>query len=179
MIQDSRSSRIEKGIYILSPLIMGLLAVTQKQDANWDLLNYHYYAGHAFFTGEWKNDFMPAGFQSTFEPLWNIFVYLLIRQLPPMLTGFLIGALQSVAFIAAFWISGYFTDHIGSSSFRLVIRFLSAVSGIYATDFLSELGNTMGDTATGVFVLLGFAMVLKASKKEYRETGCMLGFCSV
>ena len=155
-------SFIEKGIYLLSPLIFGLLALTQKQDANWDLLNYHYYAGYAFFTGHWKDDFLPAGLQSTFEPLWNILVYLLIRDFPPPVVGFLFGMLQSLVFIAIFWISDFYTRSIEPPYRRLWIRLAASASGIYATDFLSELGNTMGDTFSGALVLVGLALILRA-----------------
>ena len=168
MKQGISSAKLDIGLSLMSPFVFGLLALTQKQDVNSDLLGYHYYVGYSFFSGSWLHDSMPAGDQSYLEPLLNIFYYLLIRTAPPMAVGFIIGCLQGLVFVSLYWISGYFTEEIKSRPIRFLIRLLGALSGVYATDFLSELGNTMGDTLTGVFSVVGFGSLLKARQEGRR-----------
>lgn len=152
---------IEKSILFLAPFFIGLLALTQGQDVNWDLLNYHYYTGYAFWTGSWQKDMMPAGIQSLLEPLYNIFIYLLIHNLPPIAVGFILGTLDGLAFIFLFLIAGLFIDkRIERASYRLAFKTLVALSGLYVPNFLSQLGNTNGDVLTGLFVLSGLTIVL-------------------
>jgi len=166
---------MEKMILFLSPLLFGCLALTQGQDVNWDLLNYHYYTGYAFWTGSWQKDMMPAGIQSALEPLYNIFIYLLIHHFPPIVVGFILGTLDGLAFVFLFLIAGIFIDKkIERISYRLAFKILIALSGLYVPNFLSQLGNTMGDVLTGLFVLSGLTIILQRLPDESR-TGWVLG----
>ena len=152
---------IEKTLLILPPFLFGLLALTQGQDVNWDLLNYHYYTGYGFWTGSWQKDMMPAGIQSLLEPLYNIFIFLLIHNLPPIAVGLLIGTLDGLGFIFLYLIAGIFIDkRIERTSYRIVFMTLLALSGLYVPNFLSQLGNTNGDVLTGLFVLSGLTILL-------------------
>ena len=153
---------IEKFILFLPPFLFGVLSLTQGQDVNWDLLNYHYYAGYAFWTGSWQKDMMPAGIQSTLEPLYNIFIFLLIHNFPPIGVGFILGILDGFVFTFLYLIAGIFVDkRIERASYRLAFKILLSLSGIYVPDFLSELGNTMGDVLTELFVLSGLFVILR------------------
>lgn len=153
---------VKKYLLFLTPIFFGFLSLTQGQDVNWDLLNYHYYTGYAFWTGSWQKDMMPAGIQSALEPLYNIFIFLLIHNLPPVVVGFVLGTLDGVVFIFLYLIASIFIDkRIEKVSYRLAFKALLSLSGLYAPNFLSELGNTMGDVLTEIFVLSGLIVILR------------------
>lgn len=167
-------------IILCSPLIFGLLALTQGQDMNWDLLNYHYYTGYSFWTGSWKKDMMPAGLQSYLDPLYNIFIYLSIHNLSPKTVGFVIGALDGLLFAVVFLIAGIFLKNaIQPRVLRVTFQFILALSGAYSPNFLSEIGNSMGDVVTGLFILLGLLLIFLGMEREFRFAwiagGCCMG----
>ena len=54
-----------------------IVSVLLGQDANWDLRNYHLYNPFALLNSRTGIDLMPAGLQSTFNPLLDVPYYVL------------------------------------------------------------------------------------------------------
>ncbi len=74
----------------------GLYAVYLGKDMNYNLLNYHIYNPYAFLQGRIADDVAPAGIQTYLNPLMDVPFYLMVRSLPAIMAGFLLGAVQGV-----------------------------------------------------------------------------------
>ena len=139
----------------LVPLLCGLMSVWLGQDDGWDMRNYHLYNAHALMNGRIGIDLAPSGFQTYFNPTIDLPYYFLNRWLPPQLVGFVLGALHGLNFVL---LAGIARELIGKHQ-RLVL--LLAGACMFAPGFLSELGNTMGDNLTALFVLGALYIVLR------------------
>jgi hypothetical protein len=91
--------KIQFLILSFSMFITGLCSLYLGQDCSGDLRNYHYYNGFALFNLDINQDFLPGQQQSYLNPYMDAIDYLMIKYLPPKLTGFLLGAIQGVIFI--------------------------------------------------------------------------------
>lgn len=138
------------------PLLAGLVALRLGQDVNWDLQNYHLYNPHALLHGRIGQDLAPAQWQSYFNPTIDLLYYGLARTLPAPLAGFLMGALHGLNFVLALAIA---RRVLGAAARRVAV--LLALAGCLAPGFLSELGNTMGDNLSALFVLGALLVLLR------------------
>jgi hypothetical protein len=137
------------------PVVLGLLSMANGQDDGWDMRNYHLYNAHALINGRIGFDLAPSGFQTYFNPTIDLPYYFLNRWLPPQLVGFVLGALHGLNFVL---LAGIARQLVGPRR-RLVL--LLAGACMFAPGFLSELGNTMGDNLTALFVLGSLYLVLR------------------
>jgi hypothetical protein len=138
----------------LVPLVFGLLAVAQRQDSNWDMRNYHLYNPFAFLHGKVGLDLAPAQMQTYFNPTIDVLYYLFVTTLPAPLVGFVMGVLHGLNFIL---LAGIVRVMLPGA--RLPV--LLALAGLFSAGFLSELGNTMGDNVTALFVLGALLLLLR------------------
>ena len=137
------------------PVLLGLLSLANGQDDGWDMRNYHLYNAHALVNGRVGFDLAPAGFQTYFNPTIELPYYFLNRWLPPQWVGFVLGTLHGLNFVL---LAGIARQLVGPQR-RLVL--LLAGACLFAPGFLSELGNTMGDNLTALFVLGSLYSVLR------------------
>jgi hypothetical protein len=142
----------------LVPLLFGLVSMMLGQDTNWDLQNYHLYNPHALLTGRIGFDLAPGQWQSYFNPTIDIPYYLLVMNLPGWLCCFLMGALHGLNFPLLQAIA----RRILPPDTPPGVPFWLAAAGVVTPAFLSELGNTMGDNLTALFVLAAILLVLQA-----------------
>jgi hypothetical protein len=150
-------ARAYRRAFLWLPLLLGLASLALGQDSNWDLRNYHLYNPYAWLHGRLGIDLAPAGMQSYFNPLLDVFQAGLYHALPAPLVGFLLGWLQGLNAILLIAI-GRCVLPSGTPA-RVVIAL--AVAGCLAAGFLSELGNAMGDNLTALLVLGGLLLVLQ------------------
>ncbi|MCD0277608.1 hypothetical protein JWH04_01230 [Xanthomonas melonis] len=136
-----------------------LLSLALGQDANWDLRNYHLYIGHAWVGNRLGVDLAPAQLQSYFSPLLDVMHAWLMLHLPGPLVGALLGALHAVVFVPVAAVAWRVLSHHPQ---RARWAPLLAVAGLCSAVFLSELGGTMGDTASAIPVLAALALVVWA-----------------
>lgn len=146
-------------IFILTPIIFGLLSVSIGQDNNWDLRNYHYYNPYAFFNGRLSFDFASAQLQTFLNPVLDFPFYFLVTQFSPKTVGFVMGAIQGFNFFLLFCIC-YYLFQYKSPPTRLLFTFVSATAGVYAPIMIGELGNTTNDVVTSLFVLGALLIVV-------------------
>lgn len=143
------------------PVLAGLVSVLLGQDTNWDLQNYHWYNAFAFFHGKLWTDLAPAGMQTYFNPLIDLPYYALNRVMPSAAVGFLSGLVQGLAFwplLAVGW--ALFAGRPAPQ--RRQMALLLGLAGLLTANFLSTLGNTMGDGLTAAFVLAALAVCVAA-----------------
>lgn len=144
---------------LVVPVILGLVSVVFRQDDNWDLRNYHLYNPFALLNGKLGFDLAPGQWQSYFNPTIDLPYYGMIRTLPGRLVGFLMGLMHGLNFILLVQIIRHMLVPEGRPGNRLPI--LLGVAGVCGSGFLSEIGNTMGDNLTALFVLGSVLIVLR------------------
>jgi hypothetical protein len=143
---------------ILIPLLFGLVSVALGQDTNWDLRNYHWYNPYALLHGRLAQDMAPGNWQSYFNPAIDVPYYLLNQVLPGPLVGFTMGFVHGLNFVLLLAVVRRMLPRDAAD--RRVCLLL-ALAGICGAGFLSELGNTMGDNLTALFVLGSLLLVLE------------------
>lgn len=141
---------------IAVPLLYGLVALHRGEDADWDLMNYH------FFDPFWvlfnhQHDVMPAHLQTYYNPLLDIPFYFAARDLPARMVAFGIAVVQGVSFPILYLISREFTR-------RRLLALVAAGLGIFAAGAFSEIGSVMGDTLTAPFILGAVLLALMACR---------------
>ncbi len=158
----------------MAVLLLGaLLSLGLGQDANWDLRNYHLYIGGAWADDRLGVDLAPAQMQSYFNPLLDVLHAWLMLHLPGPLVGALLGALHAVVFMPVAVVAWRV---LSNESRRAQWTPLFAVAGMCSAVFLSELGNTMGDTASAIPVLASLAIVLLAQANARQGRGVAWGW---
>ncbi|WP_250472897.1 hypothetical protein [Caballeronia sp. GAFFF1] len=142
------------------PLVFGLFSLAQGADANWDLRNYHLYNAFAFLHGRLSVDLAPAGMQSYFNPLLDVPYYLMTMHLPPMLVAFIMGVMHGLNFVLLLGICRLTLDDLPETA-RYRTPFWLAIAGCLTANFLSGIGNSMGDDTTALFSLGALLVLLQ------------------
>lgn len=133
-------------------LIGAVWSLLAGQDANWDLLNYHYYNPFAFLNDRLRFDIAPAQLQTYFNPLLDVIPYLLIQWYKPWVFGFVMGAWHGLNFWLVFRIALHLCER--SAIERPVVwALVCAVVGSFGPITIFEIGTTLHDLTVGVFVL--------------------------
>lgn len=159
MIASPSHNRISSILlWIAGPLFFGLLALFLGQDANWDLRNYHFYNPFAFLHHRLDFDMVPAQVANFYNPLLDIPFYGAVMTFPPMLTGFLLGAVQGLNFPI---LVGIARCVMGEERRRPDWHHLSAaLIGMLGAGTLAELGTTFGDNLISIFLLASLWILL-------------------
>lgn len=165
------SERAQRCAIMLVPIAFGLISLLLGPDSNWDLRNYHLYNAYAFLNNKLSIDLAPAGMQSYFNPLLDIPYYLAINHWPPRLVGFLMGAMHGLNFVLVLAICRRLLSGLPQQD-AVRTPLLLALAGCLTANFLSELGNTMGDNTTALFCLAAVWIALHAvSRIVDRQAG--------
>ncbi|MEO8390786.1 hypothetical protein [Polaromonas sp.] len=143
---------------VVVPLLFALASVfVIGQDANWDLLNYHLYNAYALLNGRVGNDLAPAAMQSYFNPVLDLPYYLMTKHWSPRTVAFAMGLFHGLDFVFLLLIVKPFVARVKHTNVTVISL---ALAGCLSAVFVSELGNTMGDNTSSVFVLAGIAVAV-------------------
>ncbi|MDR7005865.1 hypothetical protein ACTJLB_31230 [Paraburkholderia sp. 22098] len=153
------SPRAVKHACWIVPIIFGLYSLSKGADSNWDLRNYHLYNAFAFVHGKLSIDLAPAGMQSYFNPLLDIPFYFMAMHLPAMVVGFVMGVVHGLNFPLLLGICLMTLSHVPEAT-RYRTAFWLALAGCVTANFLSAIGNTMGDNTTSLASLGALLIVL-------------------
>ena len=143
-----------------APIFFGLFSVWLGVDANWDLQNYHLYNAFAALNGKLYIDLAPASIQTFFNPTIDVPYYLMHQFMPAPLVGFVMGAVHGLLFVLVLGIAQFSLRALPPGD-HIRVPILLAVAGCLTGNFLSGLGNTMGDNFTALFVLGGLFVTLQ------------------
>ncbi len=144
----------------LVPIFFGLLSWSMRQDSNWDLRNYHLYNPFAWLNGKVGLDVAPAQMQSYFNPTIDLLYYGLNKVAPPWLIGFVMGVIHGLNFLVLVGITRVVLP-VGPRGRQVRAPLLLAFAGLLGAGFIAQLGNTMGDNLTALFVLGAVWLVLR------------------
>jgi len=142
-----------------APFYFGLISYMLGADTNWDLANYHIYNPYALLNHKLLTDLAPASIQSYFNPLLDVPYYLMTVYFPAPLAGFIMGTVHGVNFSLVAGIAYKALPGLPSED-RFRIPLLLALFGCTTANFLSSVGNTMGDSTTSLFVLTSLLIVM-------------------
>jgi hypothetical protein len=159
-------------VYIIISLAAGILSLYLGRDINWDLKNYHYYNAYAFIEHRLDVDIAPAQLQTFINPLGDLPFYFMIKFFPSWVAGFVLGFIHGLNLSLIFSIFWKINNYPHKWLKFLAGICVVIVSGI-APGFISELGNTMHDNLTSLFVLSSVFMLIVATEKlesgQYRS----------
>lgn len=139
----------------------GLFSLTHGQDANWDLLNYHYYNAYAFFNRHCAQNSAPALLQTYYNPLLDAFNYLIIQLVyEPKIIAFIMGSFSGIpVFFLVKSAKILFSDT--SKGTRTWYLLLSTIIGVSGAAGLSQLGTFMNEYEISAFVMAAIYFILK------------------
>jgi len=139
-------------VIVIIPIICGMVAVFLGKDVNWDLKNYHYYNAYAFWENRMDFDMAPAQLQTFINPLGDLPFYWMTKYFPAWVSGFILGILHGFNLSLLLLIFWKTFKHSNTLIKLLLGISIVVVSGI-APGFISELGSTINDNLTSLFVL--------------------------
>ncbi len=146
---------------VVVAVVCGVWSLTRGQDVNFDQRNYHLYDVWAVLHGRLDVDFAPAGIHTYIPQYHNIPFFFMSRDLPPELTGFLMGAMQGIAV----WLAAAVAWRLlpgWPTALRLAMATAITVVGTWSPGVITNIGTTFGDVITAVPVLVAL-LILVAS----------------
>jgi|GEM_PF-818294 len=138
----------------------GVLSVLSLQDISWDLRNYHFYNPFAFLAHKVGVNIEVAQIQTYINPLLDMPHYFLIRYLPPIVTGFVIGAIQGINLILIFLIAEIIFKKIEFHQ-RGLLAFTATVAGFFGAANLAEIGSLYGDNMVSIPILGALYVIMR------------------
>jgi hypothetical protein len=170
------------GLLVCCLLAGGLVSVWLRQDANWDLRNYHLSNAWAYLHDRLSVDLFPAGTTTYFSPYIDLpYYFLSMRWLPnaPGLVAFIMGLPFGalVFFVTAVaWIASL--DFDVAPRVRALICLAGAGFGLSGVSVVSQIGTTTNEIQVGAIVLAGLCLLLlagtPAAGTQARRTGSLL-----
>jgi hypothetical protein len=141
-------------------LLFGEASVGMHMDANWDLMDYHWYNAFALLNWRYDIDVAPAQINSFFNPLLDTAFYGLAHSLAPRSAAFVVGAIQGLGAVLLYLLSGPALRVAGAQAapwFRIFI----ALAGTTGAAFVAELGTTFHDVECGLVVLCALVLLTR------------------
>jgi hypothetical protein len=144
---------------VIIPICFGLYSLWLGADTNWDSRNYHLYNPFAWLYGKLQVDLAPAGMQSYFNPMLDVGFYLATTHLPSRVVGFGMGVLHGLSFVLILGIVQRALPALPDGD-RFRVPLLLASAGCLTANFLSGVGNSMGDDTTALSSLASLLVLL-------------------
>lgn len=135
-----------------------LISFLRGQDANYDLLNYHFYNAWALFNHRYSQDYFVAGIQSYFDPVLDLPYYLLASgplAHHPALLATLAGIPYGITLCLTYLLADNLVGRLSLPSARLravLVICCVALAGTGAATW-SQVGTTTNELTTTVFAL--------------------------
>jgi hypothetical protein len=139
----------------------GLLAQAARQDANWDLQNYHLYNPWAWLTGRFGFDVAPAQVQTFHNPLLDVPLYAMVAaDWPPRVIAFVMAWPAGIAAWFLFRIAQRLLDD-GDPQLRRTAIAAALVLGLSGANGVSLLASSMNEWHVAAFVLASLWLLLR------------------
>jgi hypothetical protein len=147
----------------LGALAFAARAVWAGQDANWDLQNYHRYAGYALLHWRYPLDVGAAGFQGYLNPLPYLLPFWLDSVLPPPCAAMVLAIAQSVVVPLAWLVAGALQRRRD-----ILVQACATAAGVTSAMTLSETGTSFADLPIAALVLGAVWALLRAEAARDR-----------
>jgi len=161
MPAEARRWRRDVTFLVLAVLAAGTFAALGRQDANWDLKNYHFYNAWAFLHGRMGQDIAPAQLQTYLDPLLDVPFYAMVAaDWSPRVIAF---AMALPAGIGAFLLVKILAVLFGAlpQAERRNYVVFGALLGLTAANPVSLLASTMNEWQGAALTLLALWLVVR------------------
>lgn len=153
-------------------MFCGLYAILQGKDVNWDLQNYHEYAGWALIHGRYRFDVLAGNWQSYLNPILYLARYFTL-SLGPAASAATLAVFQGGALIALHLLSKDLFRH-DSIQIKNKLAILSTLLAIVSPVFLSELGTSFIDSIVVIPILLSLYLLNRINHRFISVLGAGL-----
>ena len=151
----------DAALLIGAMLVAGTLAAIVRQDANWDLKNYHFYNAWAFVHERMSIDVAPAQLQTYLNPLLDLPFYAMVAAgWPPRAIAFAMGLFAGAgAFFLVKALLILFGD-LPPRERRNYVVFAAAL-GLLAANPVALLASTMNEWQGAALTMLALWLILR------------------
>ncbi|MFH1755400.1 MAG: hypothetical protein ABIA59_06820 [Candidatus Latescibacterota bacterium] len=156
---------LQTSVFVAGFLCLALVSLRLGPLVDYDVKNYHYYAGYAFLNGRIDVDYAPAQIQSFLNPLSFVPFYLLATNTAPMTTGFVLGGIHGLAVGLVFLIVFALFPSMAALP-RIALSLACALLGVYAPAFISLLGGSFNGSLLNLFVLLSVYLMIRVITRD-------------
>ena len=146
-------------IFALALVHFGVMDAFQSKDANWDLLNYHFYAPSSIISGSIFTDLHPAGVQSYIFPLQDLIWFPVLAYFPATVATLFVVLVNVLVFIPLSLVIGNLS--LNRTFSKLDIFFMIG-SLSFGAMFITEISTTMGDILPSIPMLFSLNLLLKS-----------------
>lgn len=166
---------------VLTSLVALAYVYLRGRDSNWDLLNYHYFAGYSFVHASYLHDLAPVGLQSFLNPLPNVVAFLALSRLTFPLSAWALASVQLLSLPILVLIARQIGRDLALPQ-GTVNESLALLLSLLAPLWWSELGTSFTDATITPLVLLGLWFGLRAIAEGIRArmtlllSGILFGF---
>lgn len=160
----------------LLPLLSAAYSVWVGRDANWDLLNYHYYNVFAWLNGRDEVDLAVGQLQTLFNPLLHLPLYFGMEYIEPRAYAALLGGTQGLSLVLV-WSIARVAWPAGRSLERSGPVLVALTAGCGAA-FLTQLGTSFGDTLV-TLPLLGALRLILSTVRATRHSALLVFLAGV
>ena len=157
-----RITSAQDGALLLGAMLdAGATAALFRQDANWDLKNYHFYNAWALLNGRTGQDVAPAQMQTYLNPLLDVPFYAMVAAgWPPRLIAFALGTVAGAgAYFLVKTLLILFRD-LPLDARRNYVVFAAAL-GLLATDPVALLASTMNEWQGAALTMLALWLIVR------------------
>jgi len=142
-------------------LVAGAIAAVVRQDANWDLKNYHFYNAWAFVHGRMGTDLAPAQLQTYLNPLLDVPFYAMVAaDWPPRAIAFVMGLWAGAGAYFLLKVLAILFGALPPRERRNYIAF-AAVIGLLAADPVALLASTMNEWQGAALTMLALFLIVR------------------
>lgn len=155
-----------------------LLSVLLRQDANWDLQNYHLYNGWAMLQGGRAADLYVAGIQTYLNPLLDVpyaAVALFLLPSHPIIVAALAGLPAGVLAWIVCRLCGAIARAAGAPP---SLAAAMALIGLTGSTAVAEIGTTFNDISVAVLAVAALWSLLSAPRAPASIAGLLLGLAA-
>lgn len=163
-------------LFALLAFLSGSIAVALGQDANWDLLNYHFYNPYALLNGRTGHvDLAPAQLQTYLNPLFDLPSYFILKTIEnPKVATFFIGSISGIGLFFLYKICNLvLLSEFDFTSKRLFAPIVILV-GLSGSTAISTLGTTFTEWISASLILCSLYYFLKFIKFKDKNSYLML-----
>jgi len=159
---------IKKIFFILSPFLVGVIAIILGQDTNWDLRNYHFYNPYSLLNNRLDFDIVPSHTPNFYNPVLYVPFYYLVANFKPMMVSFILGAVQGLNIILIYFIAKLLLIEKDEKKLFFIASGLSLI-GVLGGGHFGEIGTMFSDNILSLFILSSFLLTLYVNRKIFES----------
>jgi len=147
------------GVFAAAAAIAATWSLYAGKDLSWDLLQYHYYAAHAFLEGRLERDFFAASAQGYLNPLGFVpFYWMVSSGWHSVAVSTVLAAAHAVNIALLYALAQRLFAHHEERS-RAILSLLAAALGVASAVFWATVGTSFLDPLLTVPMLGGLLLL--------------------